>query len=125
MANSDTSDVVLDPVILADLRLLRTERTANLFQELLVVLQSEAPKLLAAMRAAAVEGSAVKLRASAHSLKGAAFSVGATHLGELAAELEALGRAGTVAGAEPILARIEPQFQRVYDALLAEHQRRA
>ena len=119
---TDTSEI-LDPVVVADLRRLRVPSMADLFQDLLVMFRGEAPKLLAAMRAAVAENNAEKLKMAAHSLKGAAGSLGATRLEANCAEVEKIGRAGSVEGAEPLLALLDPQFQQVYGALLAEHQR--
>ena len=123
MTNPALPEPILDPGIIADLRRLRAARMDDLFQSLLTSLQAEVPSLLAAARAGLAAGDAAALRYAAHSLKGAACSLGALRLAALAGQLEALGRAGTVEGAESILDLLEPEVSPVYAALLAEHQR--
>src|ERR1700736_2479312 len=83
----DAADDVLDPAVLAELLQLRSPRHEDIFQALLAAFQAEAPKQVAAMRAAVAEGSAVKLRAAAHGLKGAAGTLGASRVADLCAEL--------------------------------------
>jgi two-component system, sensor histidine kinase len=92
----------------------------GIFRDLLELFQADAPPLLAAMRAAVTEGSPESLRAAGHGLKGVAANLGARELSRIAAELEALGRKGTVCDAEPLLAAAEAQFQQVCEALAAE-----
>jgi len=70
-------------------------------------------------RDAARRGDAETARRSAHSLKGAAASVGATRLHMLARDLEQLGQAGDVAGSEPRWALVEEEVS-VVTRLLAD-----
>lgn len=120
---SGGADDALDPAVLADLRR-RGVRNPALLQAIISAFQGEGPALLTAMRAAAAEGSATKLRSAAHALKGAAAAVGARRLADLCVELETMGRAGGVAGAEALLAVLEPQLLRACQALQAECPRR-
>jgi signal transduction histidine kinase/CheY-like chemotaxis protein/HPt (histidine-containing phosphotransfer) domain-containing protein len=110
---------VLDAQILGDLRQLG-EGQPNLVRQLLGLFQSEVPRQLASMAAAVASGDAGQLRATAHSVKGAAANLGALELSRLCADLEKLGRAGTVEGAAELLPRLEPAFQAVCRALEAE-----
>jgi HPt (histidine-containing phosphotransfer) domain-containing protein len=110
----------IDPAVLADLRQMRDRGAPDVFKELLALFRADAPPLLSAMRTAVAEGNAQKLKASAHSLKGAAANLGGRTLAALCAELEKIGRDGSVQGTEVLLAELEPQFQRVCAMLEAE-----
>jgi len=113
------SGPILDPKVIGDLRQLCANRP-DLLRELLGLFQSDLPPQLAAITAAVAAGDAGQLRAIAHSVKGAAANLGALQLTHLCAELEKLGRAGTVAGAHHLLLHLEPAFQAFRRALEAE-----
>jgi signal transduction histidine kinase/DNA-binding response OmpR family regulator/HPt (histidine-containing phosphotransfer) domain-containing protein len=115
----DMGDAI-DPAVLADLRQMRDRGAPDVFKDLLALFRADAPPLLSAMRTAVAEGNAQKLKASAHSVKGAAANLGARTLAALCAELEKIGRDGSVQGTEALLAELEPQFQRVCATLEAE-----
>jgi len=110
---------ILDPQVIGDLRQLWVNRP-DFLRELLRLFQSELPTQLEAIAAAVAAGDASQLRATAHSVKGAAANLGALELAHLCTDLEKLGRTGTVAGALDLLPRLEPAFQAVRDALEAE-----
>jgi signal transduction histidine kinase/DNA-binding response OmpR family regulator/HPt (histidine-containing phosphotransfer) domain-containing protein len=110
----------LDPAMLADLRQMRDGGVPDVFRDLLELFQADAPPLLAAMRGAVAEGNAQRLKEAAHSLKGAAANLGARQMASVCAELESIGRAGTVEDADGLLANAQEQFQWVCDALMAE-----
>ena len=57
------------------------------------------------------------LSPSPHALRGSAADLGAGRLTPIAAELEQLGRDGTVAGAEQLLERARLECARVLEAL--------
>ena len=69
------------------------------------------------MQAAIAAGDGEALRAAGHALKGSAANLGAGHLTPIAAELEQLGREGTLAGAEQLLERARLECVRVLEAL--------
>ena len=69
------------------------------------------------MQAAIAAGDGEALRAAGHALKGSAANLGAGHLTPIAAELEQLGREGTLAGAEQLLERARLECARVLEAL--------
>jgi HPt (histidine-containing phosphotransfer) domain-containing protein len=58
-------------------------------------------------------GDADGLRRAAHTLKSNAATFGAAALAELCQELEAIGEAGTVAGASELLVRADTQHERL------------
>jgi HPt (histidine-containing phosphotransfer) domain-containing protein len=69
------------------------------------------------MRKAIAAGDADALRKAAHALKGSSANLGAQQVSAVSAELEKLGRSGTVQGAEALFARLESEFARALAAL--------
>ena len=69
--------------------------------------------------ALAVEGKDTeRMSGIAHSLKGSSLTIGALKLGDLALELETMGRSSSCAGAELVLRKLRAEFERVQsDAL--------
>ena len=90
------------------------ELLSNLFQLFL----SDAPKKLDRIETCAHEGDFYGMERSAHSLKGAAATVGASRLCELAAEMELAAKAGS--GEE--LQRLHQELAAVCDQTLAAMQ---
>lgn len=64
-----------------------------------------APKDLAALERVLSEGNPSEIVKSAHRLKGGSYTFGAVRLGDVAAEIERIARAGGVPGAE-VVARL-------------------
>jgi HPt (histidine-containing phosphotransfer) domain-containing protein len=107
---------MLDPDALANLSLL--EKTEpGLAAEVVDSFLRNAPRRLTAMRRALAAGDPEALADAAHALCGSCGTVGATPLRELAGQLEALGRAGTLAGAPALLAAAEQAFPEMRAAL--------
>ena len=69
------------------------------------------------IRTAAERVDPAGLLQAAHRLKGSALNLGCIDVAATADELEALGRSGTVAGSEPLLARLSDDFERTLLAL--------
>ena len=92
---------------------------AVLFRELVDSILETAPPLLMQMRQALAQADADGIRRAAHTLKSSAKDFGATELARLCRELEALGKAGSVAGAEAYVRQIEAEYARVEPALRA------
>ena len=82
------------------------------FAQLLETFLERAPGRLAELRAAAEAGDAAGVREHAHSLKGAARSFGAAEIGELALVLEQQSAAGSVTGAQFLIAALETSLER-------------
>jgi two-component system, sensor histidine kinase and response regulator len=91
----------------------------HLLQELLKVFLDDAPREVAAIRAAVHARAAARLAEAAHTLKGAAAAVAATATVEAAQHLEDLRRAGELANAERVLARLEQAMTALQDELRA------
>ncbi|HCI80769.1 MAG TPA: hypothetical protein DHW02_13880 [Ktedonobacter sp.] len=110
----------LDPAVLAELRQFQGEDEPDIVQELAEAFELETPPLLEALHQAILEGSPEQLRRAAHNLKGSSSNLGARGMTVLCAELEALGKGGTVEGAEALIASVEQEYQRVCEALATE-----
>jgi PAS domain S-box-containing protein len=110
----------LDPTVLAELRQFQAEGEPDIVQELAEAFQFETPPLLEALYKAATEGQPEQLKRAAHNLKGSSNNLGARTLAALSAELEALGKQGTVEGAVELITRLEQEYQRVCLSLSSE-----
>ena len=110
----------LDSAVLAALRQLQGEGEPDIVQELAEAFQSETPPLLEAMHQAVLGLQPEQLRRAAHNLKGSSHNLGARRMAALSAELETLGKNGTVAGAAELVTRLEQEYQRVCRALATE-----
>ncbi len=62
-------------------------------------------------------GSLSEVHASAHTLKSAAYSIGATRLGKLCAEVEATAESGASAPLAPLCSQLEQELQAVLQYL--------
>ena len=93
------------------------QRLVNMFRE------AEAPRLMEELRQALRQGDAALVRRLAHTLKGAADTLGAAGVADRARELVELGRAGDLAAAPAALAALEDVLGRLnleLDKLLME-----
>jgi len=113
-------DPALDPTVLAELRQFQGEGQLDIVRELAEAFQFETPPLLETLRQAVAEGQPEQLRRAAHNLKGSSNNLGARTMAALSAELETLGKNGTVAGAAGVVTRLEQEYQRVCRALATE-----
>jgi DNA-binding NarL/FixJ family response regulator len=93
---------------------LQEQLGAQGFAQLLETFLDRAPARLAELRAAADAGDAAAVREHAHSLKGAARSFGAAEIGELALRLEQESAAGSLAGAQGLIAALEASLERTW-----------
>ena len=72
------------------------------------------------MHQAVFERQPEQLGRAAHNLKGSSHNLGARMMATLSAELETLGKSGTVEGAAELVTRLEQEYQRVCQALASE-----
>jgi HPt (histidine-containing phosphotransfer) domain-containing protein len=84
---------------------------------LLAQFEQDAPRRLAALRAALDAGDADALRRTAHLFKGETSLIGARALHAICLELEEAGRQNALAGAEGLLARLDETYMRTRTAL--------
>jgi PAS domain S-box-containing protein len=110
----------LDPAVLAELRQFQGEGQLDIVQELAEAFQFETPPLLETLRQAVAEGQHEQLKRAAHNLKGSSHNLGARTMTALSAELETIGKNGTVEGAAELVSRLEQEYQRVCRALATE-----
>ncbi len=111
----------VDQTVLDDLRQL--DETGALLATLIDHFLAETPQRAAAMRAAIDGGDAAALAALAHSMKGSCGNLGAMRMLQVCAELQAVGRAGELARAGYLLARLEAEFMPVQRILRRQRER--
>jgi HPt (histidine-containing phosphotransfer) domain-containing protein len=112
---------VLDMNALEALRSLQDDGEDDLLAELIDLFLEDAPARMVSMRKAIEREDWPDLGAWAHSLKGSCGSLGAVHMADLCAKLEAMGRSGGVrVVAERIQRELESQYELVREALARE-----
>jgi signal transduction histidine kinase/DNA-binding response OmpR family regulator len=110
----------IDATSLAGLREAQEESEPHFLNELIDQFLHEVPHQLRAFREAVAQGDAQTLAREAHRLKGGCSIFGAHPMAELCGNLEARGRAGSVRGADSVLAQLEVEFSRVRRSLESE-----
>jgi HPt (histidine-containing phosphotransfer) domain-containing protein len=86
-------------------------------RELIDTYFEDSPKLLAALHAALAAGNTAEFRRAAHSLKSASASMGAMGSSRMCQEMEEIGKACALDGADATLGRAEEEYTRVRAAL--------
>jgi HPt (histidine-containing phosphotransfer) domain-containing protein len=114
------STPALDPAVLAELRQFQGEGEPDIVQELAGAFQFETPPLLQALHEAVAKGQPEQLKRAAHNLKGSSNNLGAHTMAAFSAELETIGKHGTLEGASELVTRLEQEYQRVCQAFAAE-----
>ena len=105
----------VDMQALAELR----EIMGDDFNQLISVFITDSEKRLSDLHAAINTHNAAQVRAVAHSFKGSALNLSASGLTQLCRMLETMGREEKLEGAAEVLVRIEAEFARVQQYLLA------
>jgi CheY-like chemotaxis protein/HPt (histidine-containing phosphotransfer) domain-containing protein len=113
-------DGPLNPRALDAIRCLPGANGATLVNKVVHAYLDDTPIRLAQMQAAARAGDAEALRKAAHGMKSSSANVGAERLAVLCKELEAIGRRGTVDGAQHMLEDAAKELNRVVAALGAQ-----
>ena len=85
----------------------------DIVTELIDLFLEDTPLRLEALRQAIRQSADQTLKQAGHSLKGSCGVIGAKHMADLSAELERLGHANTLIGAEAVLNALESEFARV------------
>jgi HPt (histidine-containing phosphotransfer) domain-containing protein len=96
---------------------LRNDVGAEFVGELLATYCNETPQLIAKLQHALDVNDAGAFRQAAHSIKSTSLTFGALSLGEMAKELERLGRAGDLAGAREKVDQLAAEYDRAQQAL--------
>ena len=110
----------LDPGVLAELRQFQGEGEPDIVWELAEAFAFETPPLLETLRQSVASRQPEQLKRAAHNLKGSSNNLGARTMGALSAELETIGKNGTVERAGELVTRLEQEYQRVCQALARE-----
>jgi CheY-like chemotaxis protein len=114
------ADEVLDPMILAGLRLLRQAGRPDPVAQLIALFLEEAPERLAAINQAVRANdmwSMSKIVAAATSLKGSSSNIGARDLARLCGEIELAGRDGAMDEVGQLAGQAGQELERVRQAL--------
>jgi HPt (histidine-containing phosphotransfer) domain-containing protein len=119
----DEQKCVLDAKTLEGLRMLAEATGTDLLADLAKTFREDTPKRIAALREALRAGDADGVKRVAHSLRGSAGALGATHLFAVASELERAAEHGAPVGWERMVDAIERSAARAVDAL--EHEIRS
>jgi HPt (histidine-containing phosphotransfer) domain-containing protein len=106
-------DVGLDHSFLADMR----KRRPQLFERLLTAYLTHSPKNIRQLLDAVAGEHAEALYLAAHSLKSSSANVGATRVADLARQIEAKSRNGSLEGIAPVAEDLRIAFQHTQDAM--------
>jgi HPt (histidine-containing phosphotransfer) domain-containing protein len=85
----------------------------DLLVELIDSFLEETPPLLESLRRSLEQDDAADLYTAAHTLKSSSRDFGATRIAGWCQELEAMGRAGTLAGAAELVTQVEDEYEQV------------
>jgi HPt (histidine-containing phosphotransfer) domain-containing protein len=107
---------VLDPAAIDSMREM-VGGDDEFLADLIDTFLKDAPQMLADIRQALETGDAETLRRIAHSLKSNSDSFGAMALGELCRELERMGKANALEGADELITRSDAEYTQVMAAL--------
>lgn len=110
----DPAGTALDPAVLAQLVAL-DDGKLDLVREMADLFREDIQGRLGVLDEAFAAQDTTKLSETAHAMKGAAGTVGARQLRDLAAEVEAAGRQGELEA----IGRILPQFRPAYEIAMA------
>src|SRR5437667_11737433 len=117
------SDAV-DMAMLTSFEEAQGEGEPDLVVELIDLYLEDTPDRVAAIREALAETDGQSLGRAAHCLKGSSASLGARQVAVLCEELELIAHDCSFQAVEVVVARLEREFERVRQTLLAERQRR-
>jgi len=110
----------LDPHILAGIRELQLPGESDFLTDLIDLYLTDSTLYLDRIKTALEQDDAEALQRAAHTLKGSSSNMGAVMLSRLCADLEALARDRNLQSARLLQPRIEDEYARVWQALIAE-----
>lgn len=111
---------VLDKSVLDSLRELGGDDDPGLFVELVNMFLSDTPERMRALMEAMDKRDPLALERAAHALKSSSANLGALGLSGLFRDIEAAGREKDLSRAAALVARTQPEFARVEEALRSE-----
>jgi signal transduction histidine kinase/CheY-like chemotaxis protein len=115
-----SAEAPLDLRVLESLKALRRPGRPDVVEKVLRAFLGSSAELLITMRGAVSRADATALGRAAHNLKSSSANVGALRLSAYCRDLEALGRAETLAKSAEVLAELEAEYLRVEAAVKAE-----
>ncbi len=110
-------DDVFDRSALSEVARLQRPGRPNLVAAIVERFRAEAPSRVQKLRDALARGDAAAVSDVAHSLKGDSRRIGGTEVGQLCAQIEALGRSGELADAAELVAALAAAMDRLCAAL--------
>lgn len=114
------SHAVLDASALDVIRSLQQPGSEDLVSKIISMFLEDAARYANEVGEAVQQASADRLGAAAHSLKSCAANVGAMQVSAIAAELERLGRSGSVEGAGERYAELETAIAAARERLITQ-----
>ncbi len=109
----------IDESQLDELRMLSDDDGPDILGELIDIFLEDTPSRLIDLAQAVGNGDAEGTMQNGHALKSSCAQLGALQLSEYCRQLEAMGRAGDIQGAQPVVAAAQAEFERAKTALLA------
>jgi HPt (histidine-containing phosphotransfer) domain-containing protein len=119
-SGGNKSASLIDRTILDSIRTIEGRGSAGLLKTVITHYVNRSPEVLSSLRKAVDADDAAVVEELAHGLKSTSANLGALGCAKLCAELEAVGRAGTVHGCHALLIRLEQEFHAAAEALMAE-----
>ena len=108
------TETIIDPNTIAELK---STVGADFIGELIDAYWEETPRLITELGQFLTKQDAVAFGRTAHSIKSSSASLGAMQFAALARELEMMGKAGDLTGAEAKLERLAANYVQVQRAL--------
>lgn len=108
---------VLDLEVVESLKALDEEGGPSLFLELIDLFVEDAASQLRTLQAALASGDVKLLERAAHTLKSSSANIGASRMSGICFELEKLSRAGSLSGADSLVASTGEAYVQVRAAL--------
>ena len=109
----------LNQSALDELRALDPDGSGGILNELIQSYLADAPEQIGQLRAAIADKNIEAMSRAAHSMKSSSQTFGAMRVGELAREIESIGRANTIIGCDVLLAELEQQYAKAAKLLQA------
>ena len=107
----------LDRSRIDTLRLMQDETSPHLLANLIDMFRDGAPACLAGIEQAVAHNNPTQLEQLSHRFLSSLGNLGLVGMSTLCVELEAIGRAGNVEGAAPLVADLKTEYQRGLAAL--------
>ena len=111
------SETPIDPEAIENLRALTPDDPDSFLRDIIGIFLDDTPARIADLRQSLTAGDKDSFTRAAHSIKGSSSNLGATHLREIAAELEHRGKTEGIAGLASRVNDLEQTFGAAKQAL--------